>query len=143
MKNLSYFLQLTLHYLVQVTTLLLPELIQKRSQSLILNYHTVYLLLHNMRVLEMIFKSPCPLNSSVSQGADLLTVKTIPLFAIELIIESRNELCMDEVDERIAHITSIVVVDGQVEEIKLNFEWSVELFKKQILCVLVWDISDH
>ena len=91
----------------------------------------------------MIFKSPCPLNSSVSQGADLLTVKTIPLFAIELIIESRNELCMDEVDERIAHITGIVVVDGQVEEIKLNFERSVEFFKKQILRVLVWDISDH
>ena len=87
-----------------------------------------YFLLHNMGIFEMIPQSPCALDTSVCEGANLFAIESAPFFAIEFMIKRLNEFGMDEIDESIPNITSIVIVDGQIEEVKFHFEVFVELF---------------
>lgn len=56
------------------------------------------------RVLEVVDKTDSALYSSVCKLTDFLTVKLVPLFAVELHVEVLDELGVYEIDKGIAHI---------------------------------------
>lgn len=43
-------------------------------------------------------------------------------------VESLNKLGVNEVDECIANIAGVVIVNGQIKEVELHLEMSVQLF---------------
>ena len=50
---------------------------------------------------------------------------------------------MDEVDEGVAHVAGVVLVDGQVEEVYLHLVVAPDLLVKHLLGVLVGNVADH
>lgn len=50
---------------------------------------------------------------------------------------------MDKVDKRVANITRVVVVDGQIKKVDLHSMVLADLFKKHFFRVFVGDVSDH
>ena len=77
----------------------------------------------------MVPQCPCALDSGVGQGgADFFAVEPAPFLAIEFIIEGVDELGMNKINESIAHIAGVIVVDGKVKEVKFDFEVFIELF---------------
>lgn len=96
-----------------------------------------------MGILEVVPECPCALDSGVGQGADFFAVEPAPFLAIEFIIEGVDELGMNKINESIAHIAGVIVVDGKVKEVKFDFEVFIELFQKQLLGVFVGDVSNH
>ena len=77
-------------------------------------------MLHDVGVPEMVPQGKCSLNPRISQRTDFLTVETAPLPTIELRVKIKNEFGVDEIDKSIADIAGIVVVDGEIKEIKLD-----------------------
>lgn len=65
-----------------------------------------------MRILEVVPQSPRALDAGVGQRADFLAVEPAPLLAVELVVEPSDELRVDEVNESVADITGVVIVDG-------------------------------
>jgi len=53
----------------------------------------------------------CALDSCICEFAYFLAVISIPSSSIELLVEFKDELCVDKVGKCISHITSIVVID--------------------------------
>ena len=87
-----------------------------------------YFLLHNMGIFKVTPQSPCTLDTSICKGANLLAIEPTPLFTIKFMIKSLNKFGMDEIDESIANIASIVVVNWQIKEVEFDFEVFVQLF---------------
>jgi hypothetical protein len=83
------------------------------------------------------------LNSTISDLTDLLTVETLPLLAIQFLEELENEDGVNEVNEGVTHITLVLEVNRQVEEVILVFMVLVNLLQQHFLCVLVRDVLDH
>jgi hypothetical protein len=79
----------------------------------------------------------------VGQLAYLLTVKPVPSSAVELLVEIKDELGVDEVDEGVAHVAGVVVVDGQVEEVYFHFVVSADLFEQHLFGILIWNVANH
>lgn len=65
----------------------------------------------------MLNESISTLDSGLFEVANLLTIKFIPLFSIELYIKWSYEACVDEVHESVTYITLILKIYRQVEEV--------------------------
>lgn len=78
--------------------------------------HSPVSLVHDIAILEVVHERNGALDTCVSEWADLLTVEHLPTLPIELLVEVRNKLGVEEVNERIAHITRILRIgrDGTV-----------------------------
>lgn len=63
------------------------------------------------RVLEVIHQVSCALDACIGQFTDFFTVKTIPPSAIELLVEVKDELGVDEIGKRVTHITWVIMID--------------------------------
>jgi len=91
----------------------------------------------------MIHQVSGALDAGVGQLADFLAVEAVPPSTIELLIKLQDEFRMDEVDKGVAHITGIIMVDGQVQEVDVQPMVLVDFLEQHFLGVLVWDVSDH
>lgn len=91
----------------------------------------------------MVPQCPGPLDPSISKRAYLLAVESIPFLSVELIIEREDEFRMDEVNECVADIAGIVVIDWEIKKVEFDFEVLVEFLEKELLSVLVRDVTDH
>lgn len=74
-------------------------------------------LIHQIRVLEMTNQSWFPLDSGISKWRYLLTVKFLPLLAIETLIQWDDVLRIGHIYESIANITFVLEVNWQVNKI--------------------------
>ena len=83
------------------------------------------------------------MNPRVGQLADLLTIEAVPPPSAELLVEVYDELSVDKVDESVAHVAGVVLVDRQIEEVDLHFVVATDLLIKHLLGVLVGDVADH
>lgn len=61
---------------------------------------------------------------------------------MELLVEVGDEFGMDEVDEGIANVAVVVVVNGQIEKVEFHFVL-FEFLEQEFLRILVRDVSDH
>lgn len=57
------------------------------------------------------------MNTGICQLAYLLAIEAIPAPAVELLVEIKNELGMDKVDESVSHVACIIVIDGKIKEV--------------------------
>jgi hypothetical protein len=94
-------------------------------------------------VLKVIHQIGGALYPGVGQLAYLLAVEAVPPAAVELVVELEDELGVDEVDEGVAHVAGVEVVDGEIQEVNLEFEVAVDLLQQHFLRVLVRDVPDH
>lgn len=83
------------------------------------------------------------LNPSIGQLTLLLTVEHIPSSTTEGQVKLLDELSVDEVDESIAYVALVVVIDRQVEEVRPVFEEFLDFLFEHLLGVLVRDVADH
>jgi hypothetical protein len=77
----------------------------------------------------MIHEISSSLDPCVGQLANLLAVKAIPSPSVELPIELLNGGGVDKVDKGIAHITGVVLVNGQVKKVDLHFMVPTDFFE--------------
>lgn len=91
----------------------------------------------------MVHEGSGALDAGVGEFADLLAVEAVPLAATELLVEVKDELGVDEVDEGVAHVAGVELVNGKIEEVYLHFVVLVDLLQQHVLAVLVRDVSDH
>lgn len=83
------------------------------------------------------------LNPGIGQLALLLTVEHVPSSTTEGEVKLLDELSVYEVDEGIADVALVVVIDRQVEEVGPVFEQFLDLLFEHLLGVLVGDVADH
>ena len=83
------------------------------------------------------------LDPGVGELALLLAVEHVPPPAAEGEVELPDELGVDEVDEGVAHVALVVVVDRQVEEVGPVLEGLLDLLLQHLLAVLVGNVADH
>lgn len=76
--------------------------------------------LASVGILKMVHQGSRPLNSSVGQFTNLLAVKSIPSSAVKLLVKLHDKLGVNEVDESVAHIARVEVVNGKIQ--KVNFD---------------------
>lgn len=93
--------------------------------------------------LEVVHEVGGSLDAGVGELADLLAVEAVPPAAVELAVELADELGVDEVDEGIAHVAGVEVVDWQVEEVDFEPVVAANLLKEHFLRVFVGDVADH
>lgn len=93
--------------------------------------------------IEMVHEVSSPLDSCIGKLAYLLTVEAVPASAVELAVEIPNEFGVYEVDKCITHITGVIVIHWQIQEVYLETVVTVDLFKQHLLGILVGDVSDH
>ena len=65
-------------------------------------------LLDHIRIFEVGQQLGSPLNPGVANLADLLRVKFLPFFKVELLIKVSNKFCVDEVYKGITHVALIL-----------------------------------
>jgi hypothetical protein len=63
--------------------------------------------------------------------------------SVELLYERNDEARLKKVDEAVPHVTLVLEIDRQVEEIVRSFMSHVHLVKQHHLVVLVWNIPHH
>ena len=91
----------------------------------------------------MVHKVGGALDAGVGQLADLLAIEPVPPAAVELPVEVEDELGVDEVDEGVADVAGVEVVDGQVEEVDLHLVVFAQLIVQHFFGVLIGDVADH
>mmetsp|Transcript_22409 Transcript_22409/g.53106 ORF Transcript_22409/g.53106 Transcript_22409/m.53106 type:complete len:206 (-) Transcript_22409:2764-3381(-) len=105
----------------------------------------VVFLFHQGRVLEALQHGSLALDASVRDVADLITVEYLPLLAIVLTVERRNVSAVDKVHERVAAITAILEVNGQIKEVHLvrSVAGLGKFSQEHLLGVLVGNVAHH
>lgn len=79
-----------------------------------------------MHITEISFKFLLSLHPPVLYATNLIRVKAFPSFAVKPSEEIHDEDAIDEVYEGVAHVTLILKIDWEVEEIILPFLFSVK-----------------
>mmetsp|Transcript_17758 Transcript_17758/g.39367 ORF Transcript_17758/g.39367 Transcript_17758/m.39367 type:complete len:349 (+) Transcript_17758:1345-2391(+) len=100
-------------------------------------------LLQQRRVLEALDHGLLALDAREGDCAHLFAVEALPALPIELVHEGRDALGVQEVYEAVAHVASVLEVDGQVEEVVAALVLRVHLLQQHSLCVLVRDVAHH
>ena len=81
----------------------------------------------------MIHKISRPLYPSIGQLAYFLAIEAIPSSAIELLVKVKDELRVDKVHKGIAHVTGVVMVNGQIQKIDLHSMVFANLLEQHFL----------
>ncbi len=84
-----------------------------------------------------------PLEPSVRQMANLLTVEHRPLFAMKNIKKMLNKFNLFEVDKSVSNIALKLEVDRKIKEVKSTFEFLIDQLKHQLLIVLIGYVLNH
>ena len=74
---------------------------------------------HDVRVAEAVDHLMLALHARVRDLADLGAVEVRPPTAVEVATKRNDALWVDEIDESVAHVALIAVIDGQVEKVIL------------------------
>ncbi len=108
-----------------------------------LGAQTLVHLIHDTRVVKVDLQVLQSLESPVLQVAHLAGLVALPAPVLELVVEVKNVQRMVEVDEGVAHVGSVLVVNRYVDEVVLALEVLVNLLDQEIALVLVRDVADH
>lgn len=100
-------------------------------------------LAHICRLTEVLVQGLSALDSAIGDLTDLFRVEDFPALAIHVLEKGNDVHWINEVDESISDIATIVDVQGQVEEVELTLVVSVNPFQEHILGILVWDVTNH
>ncbi len=94
-------------------------------------------------VLEVVHQIDSALDACIGKFANLFAIEAVPSASAEFPVELEDEARMGEVEEGVAHVAGVVVVDGQVQEIDVLPVALSDLVQQHLLTVLVWNVSDH
>lgn len=83
-------------------------------------------LAHISRLAEVFVQGLSALDSTIGDLTDLFRVENLPAFAIHVLEKGHNVHWINEVDESISDIATIVDVQGQVEEVEFTLMVSVD-----------------
>ena len=82
-----------------------------------------------MHITKISFKFILALHSAISNFTNFITIEAFPSFTIEAFKEIYDKYTVNKVYERVAHVTLILKVNWQVEEIILTSLLSIERFQ--------------
>lgn len=83
------------------------------------------------------------LDAPVGNLADFLRVEGLPRLVVQVLIEGHDVDGVNEVDEGVTNVATIVQVQRQVKEVVAAFVVPVDALQEHVLGVLVGDVSDH
>jgi hypothetical protein len=97
-------------------------------------------LLQQTRILEACDHRALALDARERHGAHFLAVEALPALAVELVHEGRDVAGVQEVNKTVAHVTAVLEIDGQIEEVVRALVSQIHLLQQHLLVVLVGDV---
>lgn len=86
-----------------------------------------YSLVHDTRGLKVALEFLQALQATISDITPLLRIETFPAAAVELLKEVKDEEVVNEIDEGIANVCWILIIDREIEEIVFPLVIPVDL----------------
>lgn len=95
------------------------------------------------RRLDIVHQIGGALDTGIGQFANFFRVVPVPATTVEIAIEVKDELRVDEVGKSISDVAAVIVVDWQVKEVDTYSVHLTDFLQQHFLRILVWNVPDH